>query len=263
VLGDLIESGVVPVVALKHIFRQAEDSAIITNAHRVNRGELPVLDGSPGRDFYFLERRSPEEVLATIKLLVGTRIPRALQIDPVREIQVLTPMHRGLLGSAALNAELQAMLTPPGPELRRGSSSFRVGDKVIQLRNDYELDVSNGDIGQVVEVDPAERELVVSFDGRPIRYEHDALDALALAFACSIHKAQGSEFPAVVVPIHTQHFVMLRRNLLYTALTRGKRMVVLVGEPRALRIAVEARRVERRASSLGERLVRSRPKPAN
>jgi exodeoxyribonuclease V alpha subunit len=253
VLADLIESGRIPVVRLKRIFRQAESSAIVTNAHRVNEGELPLSSRDPKSDFFFIERSSAEEVLDTIKLLVGTRIPKSFGLDPVEDVQVLTPMHRGTIGSSQLNQELQALLCP-APKDAPSVRGLRIGDKVMQIRNDYELDVSNGDIGRVLEIDPDGKALIAGFDDRRVRYDADRLDDLVPAYACTIHKAQGSEFPAVVIPVHTQHAVMLRRNLLYTAITRGKRLVVLVGEARALRMAVAAQRIDARWSGLDERL---------
>ncbi len=255
VLGDLIGSGVAPVVRLSRIFRQAEASLIVVNAHRVNRGEMPELRAQgAGADFFFVEAEEPEAVLAALERLVAERIPRRFGFDPVDDVQVLTPMHRGLLGAAALNAELQALLNPSGAAVVRGGRLFRVGDKVMQTRNNYDLDVYNGDIGRIAAVDEVERTVAVRFDGRAVTYDGADLDELVLAYACSVHKAQGSEYPCVVVPVHTQHYVMLRRNLLYTAITRGRRLVVLVGSRRALAIAVKNRRVEPRFTRLAERL---------
>lgn len=241
VLGDVIASGAVPVVRLRHIFRQAQQSLIVTNAHRVNQGRFPELRGAgePGADFFFVEAEQPEQVLDLVKRSVAERIPRRFGVDAVDDVQVLTPMHRGLLGAANLNAELQALLNPGGDEVLRGSRRFRAGDKVMQLRNNYDLDVYNGDVGRVVAVDAAAQALRVAFDGREVGYDFADLDELALSYACSIHKSQGSEYPCVVLPLHTQHNVMLQRNLLYTGLTRGRRLVVLVGSRRALAIAVK------------------------
>lgn len=256
VLADLIESGVVPTVRLEHIFRQAEASAIVINAHRVNHGELPEVatDGAAPSDFYFIERSTPEQVAEALRTVVLERIPRRFGLDPIRDVQVLTPMHKGPLGVAQLNADLQAALVPAGRSVSRGHQSLRLGDKVIQLRNNYELDVSNGDVGRVIALDEEERRLTIDFDGRRAEYGPEGLDDLALAYAITIHKSQGSEFPAVVVPVSTQHYVMLRRNLLYTAITRGRRLVVLIGDRRALGLAVSERRLERRSSALGARL---------
>jgi exodeoxyribonuclease V alpha subunit len=255
VLADVIRSGVMPVVRLTHIFRQAEASLIVVNAHRVNRGEMPRLDaGGRGADFFFVEREEPEAVVEAVKRLVEERIPRTFRLDPVDEIQVLTPMQRGLLGAANLNAELQALLNPAGAAIVRGGRLFRTGDKVMQVRNNYDLEVFNGDIGRIEAVDEVDRAVRVRLDGRLVAYDAADLDELVLAYACTVHKAQGSEYPCVVVPLHTQHYVMLQRNLLYTAITRGRRLVVLVGDRRALAIAVRNRRVEPRFTQLAGRL---------
>lgn len=258
VLRDLIASGWAGVVRLTEIFRQAQRSQIVLNAHRINRGELPPLgsehESGELSDFYFIERHEPEPILATLKDLVAQRIPRRFAVDPALDIQVLTPMRKGLLGVINLNAELQALLNPEGPALVRGSRLLRVGDKVMQLRNNYDLDVFNGDIGRVASIDEEEQQLAVSYDGREVRYEYAQLDELVLAYACSIHKAQGSEYPVVVLPLHTQHYAMLQRNLLYTGITRARRLVVIVGSRKALALAVRNDRVEQRCSRLGARL---------
>jgi len=255
VLKDLIRSGAVEVVRLAHIFRQAEASRIVVNAHRVNRGEMPSL-APPGveADFFFLEKSEPDEILEMVKVLVKTRIHDRFGFDPLKDIQVLTPMHRGLLGAASLNAELQALLNPHGPSVVQGSRLFRAGDKVMQIRNNYDLEVFNGDIGRIESVDEEERKLSVQFDGRSVTYETADLDELVLAYACSIHKSQGSEYPCVVIPVHTQHYVMLQRNLLYTAITRARKLVVLLGTKRALAIAVKNDRTELRFTQLAARL---------
>jgi exodeoxyribonuclease V alpha subunit len=254
VLADLIASGAVPVTRLTEIFRQAAESLIVMNAHRINQGEMPILPYDAGSDFYFVERESPEEALQSIKELVGVRLPRHLGVHPVRDIQVLSPMNRGLLGAHSLNRELQALLNPEGQTVTRGGREFRVRDKVIQLRNNYEREVFNGDIGVIKEIDEETGTVCVSFDDRELEFDASDLDELALAYACTVHKAQGSEFPVVVVPIHTQHYPMLWRNLLYTAITRGKRMVVLVGTRKALAIAVRRADGQRRLTKLAERL---------
>lgn len=260
VLGDLIDSGAVKVVRLQHIFRQAQDSLIVTNAHRVNRGQLPQWSSQKGQvpkpDFYFVERAEPEEVLSTLKDLVSTRIPRGWGFDRVEQIQVLTPMHRGTLGAGNLNLELQTLLNPKGRALIRGSRTFREGDKVMQIRNNYDLDVFNGDIGRVLSVNPVEQQLVARFDDREVTYDASELDELVLAYACSIHKSQGSEYPCVVLPLHTQHYVMLQRNLLYTGLTRGRKLVIIIGSRKALAMAVKATGAARRFTGLEERLRR-------
>jgi exodeoxyribonuclease V alpha subunit len=255
VLLDVIRSQAAGVVRLVHIFRQAQASLIVTNAHRVNRGEMPVLaPASETADFFFIERREPEEVLATVKQLVAQRIPARFGLHSSNDIQVLTPMHRGLLGAANLNRELQELLNPGGAAIARSSRVFRVGDKVMQIRNNYELEVFNGDIGRIESADEVERSVWVRYDARLVRYDAADLDELVLAYACSIHKAQGSEYPCVVLPLHTQHYVMLQRNLLYTALTRARRLVVVVGTRRALAIAVRNDRVDARFTRLASLL---------
>jgi exodeoxyribonuclease V alpha subunit len=255
VLGDVIRSGVADVVRLKHIFRQAHESLIVTNAHRVNQGLMPDMppDGSKA-DFFFIERDEPEDIAATLKTLVRQHIPHKFGLDPVDDIQVLAPMQRGLLGVANVNVELQALLNPTGESLVRGSRTLRIGDKVMQIRNNYDLNVFNGDIGRLRTIDAVEQEVEVEFDGRAVTYDYSDLDDLVLAYACSIHKSQGSEYPCVVIPVHTQHYVMLQRNLLYTGITRGKRLVILVGSKRALAIAVKNNAVDERYTMLAERL---------
>ena len=243
VLRDVIESGVVPCVRLRQIFRQAARSLIVINAHRINDGELPVTSGPGGDpDFFIVDRRDPERARATVLELVTSRIPDRFGLDPVRDIQVLTPMNRGPAGAVALNEALQAALNPGGAALVRGTRTYRVGDKVMQLRNDYDRNVFNGDVGFVASIDPEEGAMTVRFDGRDVAFEASDLDNLVLAYACTVHKSQGSEYPAVVIPLLTTHFVMLSKNLLYTAVTRGKRLVVLVADPRALELAVTRHR---------------------
>lgn len=259
-LKDFIESGAVPVVRLDTVFRQAERSLIVVNAHRVNRGEMPAegpgegADERGASDFYLVYKEDPEQILDTLQALVLERIPRRFGFDRMDDIQVLTPMHRGLLGASNLNAVLQASLNPHGRAVARGSRVYREGDKVLQVRNNYERDVFNGDIGRVARIDEHERTLSVRFDDRVISYAFSDLDELALAYACSIHKAQGSEYPCVVIPLHTQHYMMLQRNLLYTAITRGRRLVVLLGSRRALALAVKNARTRERHTRLAERL---------
>jgi exodeoxyribonuclease V alpha subunit len=255
VLGDIIRSGVADVVRLRHIFRQGSESFIVVNAHRVNQGLMPELppEGSKA-DFFFIERNEPEEIAATLKSLVRQHIPHKFGLDPVDEIQVLTPMQRGLLGVANVNAELQALLNPTGDSMVRGSRTFRMGDKVMQIRNNYDLNVFNGDIGRIRAIDPVEQEVRIEFDGRAVAYDYADLDEVVLAYACSIHKSQGSEYPCVVIPVHTQHYMMLQRNLLYTGITRGKRLVILVGSKRALAIAVKNNTIDERHTMLTERL---------
>jgi exodeoxyribonuclease V alpha subunit len=263
VLGDVIASGVVPVVRLTEIFRQAGASWIVRAAHAVNGGEMPESAPAGQGDFYFVEADDPQTVLDRIVTMVRDRIPARFGLDPFRDVQVLAPMNRSELGTANLNARLQAVLNPPRPPGERGRGegeverfgwTFRAGDKVIQTQNDYDKDVFNGDIGRVTDINTHEQELTVEFDGRPVAYEFGELDELALAFCTTIHKGQGSEYPAVVIPLHTQHFVMLQRNLLYTGITRGKKLVVLVGSRKALSAAVQRRDSAQRYSALGRRL---------
>lgn len=258
VLRNLIDSGVVPVVRLTEVFRQATHSRIITNAHRINEGLMPELPGRESEsDFYFIEREQPERIAATLLELIKRRIPGKFRLDPIRDIQVLSPMNRGSLGIRELNVRLQAELNParPGePVVEKFGWQFRVRDKVIQTENDYDKEVFNGDIGQAVKIDPFEHELTVRFDRREVVYDFGELDEVSLAYAITIHKSQGSEFPAVVIPLATQHYLLLQRNLVYTGVTRGKQLVVLVGQPKALGLAVRNNRTEQRFSGLLARL---------
>jgi exodeoxyribonuclease V alpha subunit len=255
VLADLIRSDAVEVVRLTEIFRQAQRSLIVVNAHRVNQGHMPVLESvdSDG-DFFFFERRTPEEIVETVCQLVARRIPAGFKLDPLEQIQVLTPRNRGPLGTETLNARLRDLLNPEGAAVTRGGQTLRVGDKVMQVRNNYDLEVFNGDIGRVAAIDEEEHLVRVAMDGRQVVYDVGSLDELVLSYACTIHKSQGSEYPCVVIPLHTTHYLMLQRNLLYTAITRARRLAILVGEERALRIAVGNRRVKTRFTRLAERL---------
>jgi exodeoxyribonuclease V alpha subunit len=256
VLADIISSAAVPTVRLTEVFRQAAQSRIITAAHQINRGQVPDLRKPAGpSDFYFMPAADPEQAVRRIVELVGKHIPRKFGLDPVRDVQVLCPMNRGGVGARALNIELQAILNPsPAAKVEKFGWTFAPGDKVMQIENDYEKDVFNGDIGFVQAVDPEESELKVDFDGREVSYGFGELDTLVPAYAATIHKSQGSEYPAIVIPVLTQHYVMLQRNLLYTGVTRGKRLVVLVGQPRAMAIAVKNESGRRRWSKLAERL---------
>jgi exodeoxyribonuclease V alpha subunit len=262
VLADVIASGVVPTVRLTEIFRQAAESLIVVNAHRIHDGDLPELGAPPAagagddrRDFFFLEEDDPARAAALVRDLVTVRLPRRYGLA-IRDIQVLTPMHRGELGAGNLNQLLQEALTAGAPGVQRGARALRIGDKVMQIRNDYDKEVWNGDSGVVDTVDAEADTLTVRFDDRAVEYGLDELDALVLAYAATVHKSQGSEYPAVIVPVHTQHYVMLQRNLLYTAVTRGKRLVVLVGTKKALGIAVRNAEVAARCSGLAARLAR-------
>jgi exodeoxyribonuclease V alpha subunit len=256
VLKDIIASGNVETIILTEIFRQAQESLIIVNAHRVNRGEFPQLKPQQGQrsDFYFIEKDDPEEVLGVIKELCVKRLPNAFRLNPLDDIQVMTPMHRGTVGVANLNAELQVLLNPQGKVITRGGRLFRVNDKVMQIKNNYEKDVFNGDIGTLAAIDIEEQKVQVKFEGRTVDYELSDLDDLVLAYAISIHKSQGAEYPVVVVPLLSQHYIMLQRNLLYTAITRAKRLVVLVGSKRAIAIAVRNNKVQRRYTNLAAKL---------
>ena len=256
VLADVISSGAVPVVRLTEVFRQAAQSQIIVNAHRINQGVIPDLRKPEAEsDFYFVEADDPETAVPRIIELVKTRIPRRFGLDPIRDVQVLCPMNRGGVGARSLNIELQAALNPADErKVERFGWTFACGDKVMQIENDYDKEVYNGDIGFVADVDPEEGELTVSFDGRSVTYGFGELDTLVPAYAASIHKSQGSEYPAVVIPVMTQHYTMLQRNLLYTGVTRGKRLVVLVGQKKAIAIAVRNVSGRRRWSKLAERL---------
>ena len=268
VLRDLIDSGVVPVVVLKRIFRQGRESLIVVNAHRILQGQSLLFgDEREKRDFVFIAREDQEEILETVKeLLKGFRDKgikgfrdsqpfNPLTLRPFNDIQVLSPMHRGLLGTVHLNRELQNLLNPNGESVERGGSQIRLGDKVMQLRNDYEKGIFNGDLGKIVGIDKEERVVQVDFYDRSISYEFDELDEISLAYATSIHKSQGSEYPVVVIPLHTSHYLMLHRSILYTAVTRGKEKVVLVGSKKALSMAIRNVRVEKRFTGLKEKLI--------
>ena len=259
VLGDMIASETIPVVRLTEVFRQAAQSRIIVNAHRINSGQMPELKAMEGSDFYFVDASEPDDAVRKLLSMVRDRIPSRFGLNPIHDVQVLCPMNRGGLGARALNLELQAVLNPPGEaRVERFGWTYGVGDKVMQIANDYERDVFNGDLGIVTSIDMEEGELVVGFDGREVRYGFGELDELVLAYATTIHKSQGSEYPAVVIPLTTQHYTMLARNLLYTGVTRGKRLVVLVGQRKALAIAVRNQGGRRRWSKLQELIASSR-----
>ena len=254
VLADVISSGAVPVVRLTEVFRQAAQSRIISSAHRINQGSMPDLTKPEGEsDFYFVQADDPETAVPRIIELVKTRIPARFGLDPIRDIQVLCPMNRGGVGARSLNIELQKALNPAGERrVERFGWTYAPGDKVMQIENDYDKEVYNGDIGYVDDVDPDAGELIASFDGRAVTYGFGELDTLVPAYAVTIHKSQGSEYPAVVIPVLTQHYAMLQRNLLYTGVTRGKRLVVLVGQKKAVAIAVKNVSGRRRWSKLNE-----------
>jgi exodeoxyribonuclease V alpha subunit len=259
VLRDIIDSGTVPVCRLTEVFRQAARSAIVTNAHRINQGEMPSFPlekvESPGStDFYFVEIADPDQAVDLLRRLVCEHIPQKFGFDRVDDIQVLAPMQRGVLGCRNLNTVLQEALNPTGPAIQRYGWTFRVGDKVMQMVNDYDKDVFNGDIGRVAKIDEVEQEMTVRFEDRPVPYDFNELDELHLSYATTVHKSQGSEYPVVVLPIHTQHYLMLQRNLLYTAITRSRKLVVLVGTRKALAIAVKNVDARRRVTLLKQRL---------
>jgi exodeoxyribonuclease V alpha subunit len=256
VLRDLIDSGAARVVRLTEVFRQAAHSKIITAAHQINQGQMPDLPEGES-DFYFIDRKDPEAIAKTLMEVMRQRIPARFQLDPIRDIQLLSPMNRGSLGVYELNAQLQDLLNPlppGGPEIERFGWKFRPGDKVIQTENNYDKEVFNGDIGQIARLDLEEQELIVRYDQREVAYSFGELDELSLAYAITIHKAQGSEFPAVVMPLATQHYLLLQRNLVYTGITRGKKLVVLIGQPKALGMAIRNNKTEQRYSGLLWRL---------
>ena len=254
ILADVINSRVVPVARLTEVFRQATQSRIVVNAHRINSGKTPVPDSAANEasDFYFVEAADSDQATHKILQIVRDRIPKRFGLDPIRDVQVLCPMNRGGLGARTLNLELQAALNGDDsrPTIARFGWCYRVGDKVMQTANDYDKDVFNGDIGFVQTVDLDAQEIIIDFDGRPISYDFGELDEVSPAYATTIHKAQGSEYPAVVIPLATQHYLMLRRNLVYTGITRAKQLVVLVGQRRALAIAVKDSRAQTRWSKL-------------
>jgi len=260
VLNDMIACGAVAVVELNEIFRQAKASRIIVNAHRINAGELPALGRSgvfdPNNDFYFIEQDDPQKVLEIILELVSRRIPQRFGFDAIDDIQVLAPMHKGVVGAANLNDQLQSVLNPANGGVVRGDRIYRINDKIMQIRNNYDKEVFNGDIGRISDIRLEERQLTVSFDNRRIVYDFSELDEIVLAYAVSVHKSQGSEYPVVILPILTQHYILLQRNLIYTAVTRGQNLVVLVGSKKALAIGVNNDQTQHRFTRLRERLAR-------
>jgi len=250
VLKDLIQSNQLPVTTLNEIFRQAAGSRIVTNAHRINKGQLPDIANHSDSDFFFLEAEDPQVVLEQTVGLVTQRLPRTYQLDPKKDIQVLAPMKKGIIGTENLNRVLQDALNAGGTPLFRGGRKFLLGDKVMQQRNDYQKEVYNGDVGYIIDLDPVQQQLVIQFDEREVIYEASDLDELNLAYAVSVHKYQGSECRCVVMPIHTSHFILLHRNLLYTGVTRGKERVIIVGNKKALSLAVQTDDVKRRYTGL-------------
>ncbi len=255
VLKDVMASGCIPVVRLSRIFRQAQGSRIILNAHRINKGEAIDMRGGKDSDFFFASEETNEGIVERLVKYCTENLPRYYHADPLRDIQVLTPMQRGTVGAANLNQVLQEAMNPQGPALRRGGVCYRVRDKVMQIRNDYDKEVFNGDIGTIRRVDLEDREVTVDFDGREVAYDVTELDELALAYATTIHKAQGSEYPIVVMPFSMSHFVMLQRHLLYTGVTRAKKILVLIGEKKAVFYAVRNGRMAERNTRLAERIL--------
>jgi exodeoxyribonuclease V alpha subunit len=265
VLADIIGSGTAPVIRLTQVFRQAEASWIVRAAHRINQGKMPEASPDEHGDFFIVPTSDPAKIAEQVIMLVQDRIPARFGLDPLRDIQVLTPMNRSELGARSLNARLQDALNPAssGPSVERYGWVFRVGDKVLQTTNNYTKEVFNGDIGRVSAIDPVDQQLTVDFDGRQLSYDFAELDELALGYALTIHKGQGTEYPAVVIPLHTQHFMMLQRNLLYTGITRGRRVVVIVGAPKAVRLAALRHDTRARCSALSCRLEACSPKEAS
>jgi len=263
VLRDVISSRVIPTTCLTEIFRQAKGSKIVTNAHRINQGEFPDLQTLEKSDFHFIEADIPEAIAEVILHLVSQDIPQKWRFDPFLEIQVITPMKRGVIGSENLNVLLQTLLNPSDTPLLRGSSRYHTGDKVMQICNNYDKNVYNGDVGKIVTISSTNQQLEVEFDERIVEYHFSELDELVLAYATSIHKYQGSECPCIVIPIHTSHFKLLHRNLLYTAVTRGKKQVYLVGSKKAIAIAIHNDQVQKRHTglekALGEAVASHRP----
>ena len=258
VLNDIIASAAVPVVTLDKIFRQAQSSQIVVNAHRINEGRVQFVKNNqatdPQTDFYFIEQEDPDRVLDIILELSKNRIPQRFGFDPVDDIQVLTPMHRGSVGAGNLNQRLQAALNPGEGGVTRGEQSYRVNDKVMQIRNNYDKEVFNGDIGRITTIAWESREVTVTMDGRDITYDFGDLDEIVPAYAISVHKSQGSEYPAVIIPIVTQHYILLQRNLIYTAVTRGKKLVVIVGSRKAMAIGINNNKTRQRYTRLHHRL---------
>jgi exodeoxyribonuclease V alpha subunit len=255
VLQDIIRSKVIPVGHLNEVFRQAASSRIVTNAHQINNGKAPEFpEEGESSDCYFVEADDPEKALALVGKMVKQSIPKKFRFDPMEDIQILTPMQKGDLGARNLNVTMQSLLNPRGDQVERFGVVYRVGDKVMQTENDYDKDVYNGDIGRIKAIDNEASELVVDFDGRRVVYDFRELDELVLSYAITIHKSQGSEYPCVLIPMHTQHFVLLQRSLIYTALTRAKKLVIILGTKKALNLAITRAESRDRITTLAERL---------
>jgi len=254
VLNDVIESRTFSVVTLDTIFRQAQKSLIVVNAHRINQGMFPFLPTGRKSDFYFIQKETPEDVLDTILELVQKRIPNEFNYDPVNDIQVLTPLHKGIAGAANLNQELQTVLNKNSQVLQSGTREFKVSDKVMQIKNNYDKHTYNGDIGRIIDINFTDHKIIIEFYSRQVEYDFTSLNEIVHAYAVSIHKSQGSEYPVVIIPVVIQHYMLLQRNLIYTAITRGKRLVVLVGTKKALAIAINTVKASRRHTRLCHRL---------
>ena len=254
VLKDVINSGIVNTVKLTRIFRQALGSAIITNAHRINKGEFPILRGGKNSDFFFIEEEEPHKIVQIIVDLCSRRLPEYYRVDPINDIQVLSPMQRGETGTSNLNLVLQEALNPSQTSIKYGGTIYKLGDKVMQVKNNYDKNVFNGDIGIITRIDPEDRIVVISFDGNEVEYDVTELDEVVLAYATTIHKSQGSEYGIVVAPITTQHYIMLQRNLLYTCVTRAKKAIVLVGTKKAIAMTISNNKIQKRNTMLAYRL---------
>ncbi|MDR0632458.1 MAG: ATP-dependent RecD-like DNA helicase [Holosporaceae bacterium] len=257
VLKDIINSRAFAVVELNEIFRQASQSSIIVNAHRIIGGQYPKIDNAPGTDFYFIAEEDQEKVLQKILAMVKERIPQKFGYDSINDIQVLTPMNRGVVGTIKLNEALQDALNPRGFEIIRGGRRYRTADKVMQIRNNYDKNVFNGDIGVISAIDAENQAMTVNVDGREVNYEYSELDELVLAYAISVHKSQGSEYPAVIIPLVMAHYIMLQRNLVYTGITRGKKLVVVVGSKKAMFLSINNNKIAARYTWLQERCERT------
>ncbi|MDD4362878.1 MAG: ATP-dependent RecD-like DNA helicase [Atribacterota bacterium] len=254
ILKDMINSETIPVIRLTHIFRQKENSLIVVNAHLVNQGKFPMLNGKRERDFYFIKEEDPEQAAKKIVHLCTSRLARNYQLNPISDIQILTPMYKGAIGADQLNQLMRNQLNPTGKSVKYGHQQYKLNDKVMQIRNNYDKEVFNGDIGNIKEIDFEEQLVKVQFYNRLIEYDFSELNELVLAYAITVHKSQGSEYPVVVIPMLTQHFLLLQRNLLYTAITRAKKMVVIVGTSKALWIAIKNNKTIKRNTFLKERL---------
>ena len=254
-LKDIIASKTVPVVRLDRIFRQAQASQIIVNAHKINRGDIPLFKSSDrNTDFYMIEKQDPQEAADLIVKLVKHNIPDRFGFDSVDQIQVLTPMHKGMAGTENLNKELQKALNPQNQGIMIGQRKYMVSDKVMQIRNNYEKEVFNGDIGRITEINNMDQKVIIQFENREISYNFTELDEIILAYAITVHKSQGSEYPAIVIPLLTQHYIMLQRNLIYTAITRARKLVVVAGNKKALAIGVKNNKAQKRYTYLEKRL---------